>query len=436
VIYCNHGVNDAFGGSATTAEAYQVALAEFVRICRKYSKAPVIVTPFACLTLGGFGSLARAEATQRFADIARGVAAQLGVTLIDQNLIQRQRMSTGVKPLDVLPDGVHGNNTTYILAGTNLAAVVLGAHAPRLNGSGEKVAASSSFVKASGMSINADASSSTGLVITTGTVAPQNMRLCFFVDGAGVDVSLGVPVWSSGNNAVSLSVDGINAISFSQLQAGFGATFFHDYEVTISQNLEPGFHVMLVNTSGVGATGMSFIRSVKARKFVPQITSGASVVRSNLIAAELSNYSTSANSIVMIEDFAAPVPASGFVEYRWNAKMAKNSGFVTGGKIGTLSGSTTLERARAFGLNSAGFLTMWEATAPGTYTATVFGAVDLSLIERSYRLVVGNGLNFYVDGTLIAAQSFATNFVAGNIGLWKGNATGECTLSNLSVAYL
>jgi lysophospholipase L1-like esterase len=433
VVYCNHGVNDAFGPNATTALQYKTALLAFVSAVRLVSKTPVLVTPFATLTIGTFGSQARSEATAYFAQIMRDVAAVHGVALVDNNNYQKLYLGIdGIMPLVVLPDGVHGSQATYSRAGNNLAEAILGGQANTLSVPGQRAPASGPSTRATSQAISQNASSRAGATVTSGTSSPQTLRMIFKVSQPGMDLYFAHPIWSNGSATISLAIDGISTYTFNQRIAGFSSTFVHDLETLIARNIEPGFHIIIMTTSSVGAAGVNYLRTRAVDK--PALLPSANSLHSQRVM--LSPLMTSESTAAGTQFVSDTMPVSRLIdgyEIEFTGTLQKNSGVIVGGNIGDNSTLTGVEKLVIFGLNGSGFLAVSEASAPATFTTTAIGGTDLSVASHVYRVAVTTAgvASLYVDGTLIGTNNLAQPYYGGYLGLWKNSAGGTLTITDL-----
>lgn len=434
VVCCNHGINDAYGSNATTLTAYRTALLAFVAQTRAAGKTPVLVTPFPALTLGAFGNQARAEATARFAQAMRDVATAQGVTLVDNHrTISRLLQIDGQLPLTLLPDGVHGSQGLYGFAGNQLAGAILGALAPSLSRSGQRLAASGPAIRATSQTMNPSTASRVGCVVTTGSSGSQSLRMVFRVDEPGMDLVMGHPVFSAGSGAIAVSLDGASQGTLSQNVAGFASPFWQDYETVVARNLAPGFHILSLSCSGGGGIGLHYLRSRPAERPL-MLPSGSAVPsqRALLLEYKLDLSSSTGDTLCVFDD----LPASRFLddlELEWSSQMLKSSAVVIGGNVGANNSAAAAERAISIGLDSAGKLALWEATAPGTYTLTTVGASDLSTASHLYRvrITTAGAVTLWVDDVQIGTATLTGPYRGGLLGLWKSQAGGTLTVIDL-----
>jgi lysophospholipase L1-like esterase len=436
IVYCNHGVNDAYGANATTLAQYKTALLAFVYTCRLYGKTPVLVTPFPALTFGTFGSQARAEATSRFAEQMRKIAADHSVALVDNNLtLSRVLGVDGYLPLTILPDGVHASQAGYTIAGNNLARPLLEAQAETFTRPGQRLPSSASAIKATNQTFSASATSRVGVVVTTATTPTETMRMVFCVDEPGLDISFSHPIFASGCASIAVNLDGSAVGTLSQLSTNFNVSFVQDWETVIARNIPPGLHILILTTTGAGGIGLHCLRSREAAKPLLLPNGFAAPGQMSLMAQKLELTSGVANTMFVCDD----IPVGGFLDsctFEWTGQMLKDSGVIIGGNLGSNAGPAACERLVGVILNPAtGFLAVIEATAPATYTTTVLGAVDLSVASHLYRftLTTAGQLTVYVDGAAVGAPvALAGPWRGGLLGLWKNSNTGALTVTNVS----
>lgn len=435
VVFCNHGVNDAFGASATTLAQYKTALLAFIATCRLYSKVPVLVTPYPCLTIGTFGSHDRAAATARFAAAMRDIASKHGVFVVDNHYYLSLLLGmdgTQSLPLTVLPDGVHGAALTYTRAGNNLAEAVIGAQAGVLDAPNQRVTGNGPLTQATSQSFGTDTASRVGVVVTSGTTSPQTMRVAFKVCATGLDVYMAHPIWSNGSATVTVNLDGISSATLPMLMAGYTTTFCQDHETLVARSIPPGFHVILMTTASVGAVGFHYLRTRAAEKRLLLPSANAVPSEYKLLASKLESTSASADTPFVCEDIPMSRWLDGY-EFEFTGVLENNSGVIIGGNIGSTAGSAAVEKFVIFGLGGAGLLSVSEASAPATYLTTAIGAVNLAGVSHVYRVAVtaAGVASLYVDGTLIGTHNLVQPYYGGYLGLWKNSAGGVLTVTNV-----
>ena len=451
IVYCNHGVNDAFGTNQTTAAVYRANLVTFIQIVRAAGKTPVLVTPHPCLTIGGFGSQARAENTARFANIMRSVATQHGVILVDNNLIlskiiQADNDSNQINlnlPLNILTDGVHGPQTTYYITGNNLADAIVGAQIPTLSRASQRIGASSAICRATGQAISPTSVSRFQAVITTGTVSPQTMTICFRIGDVGLDLSYHHYIWAGGSANISVNLDGQGAgattfpagvTNLSQLQSNFGTNFLQDVETQLIRNIGVGLHLLTLNTSSVGAVSFNGLRVRNTEKPVI-LGNGTDLGQRQLLAAKFSVLAGSTSNLIANTDIVCSRFIDG-LELEWTGQMTKNSGLAIVTNQGTNVAANTPQQLMIFGLNNLGYAALSECTGPAAFTTTAFDAVDHSAASHLYRVVVTSAMpgsvQMFIDDVSVGTIALTQPYYGGQLGCWKNLNTDVLNLFNIS----
>jgi lysophospholipase L1-like esterase len=435
IVYCNHGVNDAFGPNATTATAYKTALLAFINTVRGVSKTPVLVTPFPALTIGTFGSQARAEVTAYFAQVMRDVAYAHGVTLVDNNRYLKLFMGMdGTLPLSVLADGVHGPQATYSRAGNNLAEAILGGQTSTFEVPNQRIPVSSAFSRATTQAFSPSTTSRVGLNMTSATTVAQTLRLVFKVDQPGMDLYLGHPIWSGGSDNISISIDGLTTLAFNQKIAGFVATFYQDFETLLARSIAPGFHVILMTTASAGAAGANYLRTRLAEKPVLLLSTAAVAAPGHrkLLSKKMELTSAAANTTYVCDEMPMSRLVDGY-EFEWTGNMANNTGMIVSGIYGSTVGVADVEKAIIFGLGNAGLFSVSEASAPATYATTAVGAVNLAGVSHLYRVAVTSAgvATLYVDDVSVGTYNMTQPYFGGLLGLWKNTAGGTLTVTDV-----
>lgn len=449
IAYCNHGVNDAFGPNATTIGVYRANLILFIQLTRLVGKTPILVTPHPCLTIGGFGSYARAVATARFARVMRQVAVQHGVQLVDNNMTLQQiiDMDSNVEgvntntPLNILADGVHGPQATYYITGNNLADALIGAQVPTITGPGQILSASQAAGQASNEVVNTSTTSRYGADISTGTVAPQTLSIAFKVDRPGIDISLLHPIYSGGCNNISVNLDGNNLTptTYSQFIPGWASTdFVQDFETCFARNINPGMHLLiLTSTTAAGSITYSGLKSRTYKKPIQML--GGTAVQSGRYREQLSplielQTGSGTSQIAIFET----MPVERFlctIDFEFTATLPINCGMCIGGYHGGNTSAPTAQQLIGIGLNASGFVTITEATGPAaTYTTTVLGATNLSGGSHLYEVVIqpNNTLQVLVDGTSVGSMTLAQPYYGGWLGLYKNLAATDLVITNVN----
>ena len=441
-VYCNHGINDAYGPNSTTVSVYKANILSIIKITRAANKVPVLVTPHPCLTIGTFGSTARAEATARFAQAMREVARQHNVILVDNfQMFALILGMDGQMPLSIFPDGAHGPQSTYTISGNNLADAVLGAQIQTLTVPNQRLTATSAMVRATNQINNPSGSSRLGVAVTTSTGGAQSLRVVFRVAAQGLDVSLLHPVFFSGANDISMTFDGnsMTGISpFSMYSAGFPNTnFVQDMETLILRNVAPGLHILSMTTAGGGGGGIGIhgLRSRAAEK--PLLLLNASTVPTQrVLLAPMIDMSATVSNTVALFDTMNMSRYLGACEFEWTGQLQYNSGICIGSNIGSNTGSAIAQQLQIFGLNSSGFASVYEATGPAAFVAGTLGSTDLSLAIHSYRVQISAGspgvVTMYVDNVQVGTYTLTQTYFGGLLGIWKNSAAGVLVITNVN----
>lgn len=445
VVMCNHGVNNATGSVETTPTAYKAGMVSFVKTCRKYGKTPVLVTPYPSYSFGVFGSVYRAERQRLFAQVMRGVAEEFGVALVDNHAVLEGLLRSGkYRPLDLLPDAVHGGQSTYFKMGHNLARPLIGAVRP-LSGPDQFAVCASGCVIASSQVTSPDSSSRVGAVVATSGAGTRSLRMVFDVTEPGLDLYLAYPMWDSGSTAVNCSMDGVLLGVVNMFSAGYTSAvgYVQDHEVLVAKNVDVGYHILHLDctSGGIGAFYLRTRRSVT--RGVLLNASAVPVVR-KLLAQELALESTVPNTIVLRDD----MPCSRLLEdaeFEFTAKLQNDSGLcINGFNFGTNGGTALASQGIIIAMGGAGSLCVYEATSPSTFASTTLdGATNYTAASHKYRVVVTRAftganncgtVTVYVDGVQVGPVVALTRpYFGGFVGLWKNNAGASPALviSNL-----
>lgn len=126
VIYCNHAINDSQLNN--NIHQYRLNVLEFVRICRKYGKVPVLVTPnINPYAVGGaIITEAKSKRLEKYVDVMRKCAAAVDCDLVD-NYYYFTKTTRMVSPQTLVPDGAHPSTLAYAMSGRNLAIPLVSA---------------------------------------------------------------------------------------------------------------------------------------------------------------------------------------------------------------------------------------------------------------------------------------------------------------------
>jgi hypothetical protein len=435
---CNHSCNDAKVYTAASAATYRANLVSFINICRKYGIAPILITSHPILTTSTFGTIAWSEATAKFTQIMRDTAAKHGVVLVDVYSLLQQLIGTdGNTGVSVLPDGAHGTQSTYTFVGVQYTAALFGPQAPDVTGSEQRLSTVGPNVRATNAVYGLGTSSRVGASLNTGNTTGQTIRVIFNVAQRGLDLSLLAPIFSIACANVTVSLDG-SALSptLSQTIAGFGTgNFYQDFEIPLARNLALGLHHLVITSNASGYLVMNALRFRQTSKPLLLPNGGAVPSHRTLLAKKLDL--TSVASVMFLDDTACGLSRmlDAVTEIEWTGQMLVSSGFiVAGANIGSTSGTASAERGISVGLNASGFLSVDEATAPGTYTTTVIGSTNLSSASHVYRVSTTSAgvMSLYVDEVLIGTYTITGAYFGGLIGLYRTLANGLLTITDVS----
>lgn len=126
LAYCNHAINDSQLNN--DIHQYRFNLIEFVRLCRKYNKVPVLVTPnINPMSIGGaIITEEKSKRLEKYADVMRTTAQALDCDLVD-NWYYFTKTTRMVSPQTLVPDGAHPSSAAYQMYGRNLAIPLVSA---------------------------------------------------------------------------------------------------------------------------------------------------------------------------------------------------------------------------------------------------------------------------------------------------------------------
>lgn len=130
LIYCNHCINDS--QLDNDIHQYRLNVIEFVRLCRLYSKVPVLVTPNTnpAVTTDTIITEQKSKRLRNYVNVMRQVSHDLDVDLVD-NFYYYEQTSRMVSPVTLVPDGAHPSAEGYKMSGRNMAIPLVSAHTLR-----------------------------------------------------------------------------------------------------------------------------------------------------------------------------------------------------------------------------------------------------------------------------------------------------------------
>lgn len=332
IVNCIHGINDN-NNQGGSPQGYRAALIEFVRICRKYNKAPVLTTPFACLAFGASDTMRLAQRGHMFAGIMRSVAHEFGVRLVDNYAYSAAMLSSGdFNPYDLLPDGVHGSPFMYEQMGRNMATILL--DLPPIDTTGYQ-SALSGFLYGNNLAFNKLAGSKFRAIAVAGPDSSNSTSIRVLVNIAkgGCDLAFSGLFWSGGSKAVSCTVDGPTSGITVTLPTFKAGTWGNDYsvfdlETTIATRLPAGIHlVTLTSTSQINGSAIciAYMRAIRGKCRVNAEGANPSTLYNS--ASFASQINSPVNDVAMYPD----MPTHRLLEnltVQFEAKFVGGTGFV------------------------------------------------------------------------------------------------------------
>ena len=124
VIYCNMGINNC--QSNMPIDEFKQNYFDFVSICRRRGKVPVIVTPNPINPFLG-GDPRESTQIDMYAQVMRDVAAATGCDLVDNYYWTKQTAKRYTETI-LVPDGIHPSTDLYKQLGRNLAIPLVSAN--------------------------------------------------------------------------------------------------------------------------------------------------------------------------------------------------------------------------------------------------------------------------------------------------------------------
>lgn len=127
LIYCNHCINDS--QLDNNIHQYRLNCIEFVRLCRKYNKVPILVTPNInpAAPVAAIITEVKSKRLETYVEVMREVAKVLSTDLVD-NYYYYEKTTALVSPLTLVPDGAHPDTEAYKMSGRNMAIPLVSAH--------------------------------------------------------------------------------------------------------------------------------------------------------------------------------------------------------------------------------------------------------------------------------------------------------------------
>lgn len=286
VIYCNHCINDSQLNN--DIHQYRLNVSEFVRICRKYNKTPILITPNINPATSLDASAAiigetKSKRLEKYVHVMKEVAEVLSVDLVD-NYYYFQKTTRMVAPIDLVPDGAHPASDAYSMYGRNMAIPMVNAK-PLIKAWDKQGLANGTYFDNIGATKQYRTDYSPfkrfgGALIGTRRAGSSGVNMAVLLDAPTDDtvVAMYGPQWNSG----TLSTFTDNGISTNQFggvaEQGNLNMATMEWEGIILPSrcqLYAGLHVLgiITNTSS-GGTGTDF--GICGFGLIPRIESNAS----------------------------------------------------------------------------------------------------------------------------------------------------------------
>lgn len=436
IIYCNHGINDCQNTPPTPIGDYKANLYEIVRIIRAYGKIPVLMTPNLISPVGPLGTIDKSERLKSYAEVVREVCRTAKVALVDAFEQISQLLTCGNYTVQqILPDGVHPTQTGYNYIGQLMAAPYVYPY-QGVSTDGEIVSVASPLVICTPSNAPTEAKNSrSGMqFISTADNVPKSIRILVKVEKPGLDLFVGYPIWSGGVASAGIALDQISIGAMSQYHNGnYGTRYIQDHEVCVARNVPPGLHMVTVSAAAQAASiGLNYLRVKKATPIETRFSTGSPFLLTRKILLEqaaLTISNGSSNGIVLTDAIHFDRLMGG-VDFTFTAHLAKGEAICIFGQWAADNVNGIAVMALGVGADeTTGYLTIFQATGDGTYNKTALNSVDITLQEREYRVVMGQGsgsaLNVFVDGAgPYGPTTISTPFLGGFFGLRRsGNGT-------------
>lgn len=226
IVYCNHGINDS--QLDLSINQYRQDLYTFVDLCRKYGKTPVIVTanpnpPILII------DTAKTKRLREFVKVARQVAEQLDVDLVDQ--FYYFELTSRLIPIqDIVADGAHLTSRAYKQAGYNLAIPLVSAATIYKEGDFAGFTNSTFFDNADvNRSFNDNiAQAGPTLLFSQNGSNLRGLSLAFISEIPSDYLTLNHVSWANGTR-MTLSLNGIDSTQYLNMYKNFGDATFTEW---------------------------------------------------------------------------------------------------------------------------------------------------------------------------------------------------------------
>ncbi|MFB9978712.1 SGNH/GDSL hydrolase family protein [Mesorhizobium kowhaii] len=443
IVYCNHGINDCqLSPTPTPPETYRDLLMQFVTICRKYGKIPVLQTPSPIYAgVGVLGTADKANRLKTYVTIMRDVAEVTNTQLVDVYAVISAYIHTGKYTVqELVKDGIHPTVITYRAMAFEMARPIIHPHAG-INGPDQFISTIEGTTNTYPPTApQLAAAARTGYHLTTDAIdQPKSIKVAVHISVPHLDVFIAYPIWSSGKNGINIAWDGeaiVGINQFSTLAIGVGE-FVYDHEICIARDVPVGMHMLTLASGGQAfAIGLSYLRtrpSKPAKKFGP-----ARDLWRDKAYSLMTLSGTGADSTLLMDELphSRALDAEG-TDITFTATMAKDTQFVLHGILTATGAASALSPRMGIGVGlqvGTGFCTVYQNPNAGVYTTSVLGAVDLSGTARTWRLFRPAGsanLTVYMNGVSQGTVALTGPHVGGFMGLRANGAGLAVTVQDL-----
>lgn len=433
VIYCNHAMNTATN-LTVTPDQFRAALMEVVSICSKYGKTLVLETPNPA---GGYSitsTLLWVERVRLLASVTREVAASTNTPLVDNFYWCEKVIATGkYTMLQLLGDGIHPTQMLYLMKGQNMALpIITGGLVQSFTAENQYISCTDTQVLATTGSANNTVNGKLGKALAT-PPGTGSIRIAYVVDEPGLDIYMGHLTWSDGTTALSIKDDENILISNTySMSAAVVSNFITDQEVCVIENATPGLRMLDLSCTS-GSIGFNFLRTRKTgveKNIVSVSGTPSSHYRKTIL--ENFEFTSTSEATMILDDF----PISTLLrvqEYELSATLGKSTGLVLLGlhETDTSSLSQALP-GLVVGLDSSGYLCVWEHDLTTMNKTVIMSGTDLSLVSRRWYIRVTGTTIDVVDYALGAATPYTKTkaYYGGLVGFWQLNS-GTLTIDKL-----
>lgn len=443
-VIVNTCINDAQNSTPVDIDVFRSNLLAMERIVRGQGMAMIFKTgnPIVSGALfnGGYlGTIDKAERLKNYAEVIRNVCDQTGAILVDTYELT-QKLQNYYRTQDLIPDGVHPTNEAAGLYRA-IGQLVAGAFCYPQKGisrADEIITAggTTTQVQPATNAIQATQTLSGVQLITTAASVAKAVRMLIKIDEPGLDVYLAYPIWGGGIASAGVNVDQVGVNSIGQLDAGnFGTRFIQQHELLVIKDAQPGLHMVAITAApAAGSIGANYLRTRATKKNRGYKANAPFISKYELMVPKATlTVSNGSNAIHLFDEFPVSRLIDG-IDIEFTATLQKAEAFVVHGLWAADNTSGIAIMGVGFGCaGGTGFATAYQANGD-TNTATALNAVDTSLIERLWRVVILPGLNqsmnLFIDGSGYAAVPITKPYLGGLLGMRK-SGNGDMTIKDL-----